>query len=154
MDSITFQKLRDIEERFGALQAQMSDPQVAQDPSVFQKLARESKDITPVVERYRAYKDTLSELAKVQEMAKVETDPELRGEARRDVEERHRVRPAAHGQEERRAARELRLSFECAPGDRDERRRRHFLRLFTSATTVSTWLVCGNISNVSTCVMV
>ena len=48
----------------------MSDPTVAQDPSAFQKLARESKDITPVVERYRAYKETLTELAKVQEMAK------------------------------------------------------------------------------------
>jgi peptide chain release factor 1 len=78
MDSITFQKLRDIEERLAVLQAQMSDPDVAQDPSAFQKLARESKDITPVVERYRAYKDTLSELTKVQEMAKAEADPELR----------------------------------------------------------------------------
>jgi len=78
MDSITFQKLRDIEERFGALQAQMSDPVVAQDPTAFQKLARESKDITPVVERYRAYKEALTELAKVQEMAKAEADPELR----------------------------------------------------------------------------
>ncbi len=56
----------------------MSDPAVAQDPSAYQKLARESKDITPVVERYRAYKDALAELAKVQEMAKAETDPELR----------------------------------------------------------------------------
>jgi peptide chain release factor 1 len=78
MDSITFQKLRDIEDRFALLQAQMSEPAVAQDPSAFQKLARESKDITLVVERYRAYKDTLSELTKVQEMAKAETDPELR----------------------------------------------------------------------------
>jgi len=78
MDPITFQKLRDIEERFALLQTQMSDPAVAQDPSAFQKLARESKDITPVVERYRAYKDTLSELAKVQEMAKAEADAELR----------------------------------------------------------------------------
>jgi peptide chain release factor 1 len=78
MDSITFQKLRDIEERFAVLQAQMSDPAVAQDPTAFQKLARESKDITPVVERYRAYKDTLTELAKVEEMAKAEADPELR----------------------------------------------------------------------------
>jgi len=78
MDGITFQKLRDIEARFAAVEAQMSDPAVAQDPPVYQKLAREAKEIAPIVERYRAYKDALQELAKVQEMVKAESDPELR----------------------------------------------------------------------------
>jgi peptide chain release factor 1 len=94
MDGITFQKLRDIEARFAAVEAAMSDPAVAQDPPAYQKLARESKEIGPIVERYRAYKDTLQELTKVQEMARAEADPELREmaheesralEARRDA---------------------------------------------------------------------
>ena len=78
MDGITFQKLRDIESRFADVETQMSDPAVAQDPPVYQKLAREAKEISPIVERYRSYKDTLQELAKVQEMVKAESDPELR----------------------------------------------------------------------------
>jgi peptide chain release factor 1 len=78
MDAITFQKLKDIETRFGVVEGQMSDPTVVQDPSAYQKLARESKEISPIVERYRAYKSTLAELTKVQEMARVESDPELR----------------------------------------------------------------------------
>src|SRR5215831_8236250 len=78
MDGITFQKLRDIESRFAEVETQMSDPSVAQDPSAYQKLAKEAKDIAPIVERYRSYKDALQELAKVQEMAKAEADPELR----------------------------------------------------------------------------
>jgi peptide chain release factor 1 len=78
MDGITFQKLRDIEARFAAVEAQMSESAVAQDPPVYQKLAREAKEIAPIVERYRAYKDALQELAKVQEMVKGESDPELR----------------------------------------------------------------------------
>jgi peptide chain release factor 1 len=78
MDGITFQKLRDIEARFAEVETQMSDPAVAQDPRAYQKLAREAKEISPIVERYRAYKDVLQELAKVQEMAKAESDPELR----------------------------------------------------------------------------
>ena len=78
MDSITFQKLKDIEARFDAIEAQMSNPAVVQDPSAYQRLAKESKDIAPAVDRYRAYKGVLSELAKVQEMAKAETDAELR----------------------------------------------------------------------------
>src|SRR5262252_2774275 len=94
MDGITFQKLRDIESRFAEVEAQMSDPAVAQDPPAYQKLAREAKEISPIVERYRSYKDALQELAKVQEMAKAEADPELRElaheearalEARRDA---------------------------------------------------------------------
>ena len=94
MDAITFQKLRDIEARFGEVAQQMSDSAVAQDPSAFQRLAKESKDMAPVVERYRAYKGALAELTKVQEMIRVETDPDLRElaheelkalEARRDA---------------------------------------------------------------------
>ena len=78
MDGITFQKLRDIEARCAEVETQMSDPAVAQDPRAYQKLAREAKELTPIVDRYRAYKVALQELAKVQEMAKAESDPELR----------------------------------------------------------------------------
>jgi peptide chain release factor 1 len=94
MDSITFQKLKDIEARFAEVETRMSDPAVAQDPSAYQKLARESKEIAPIVERYRAYKGTLGEITKVQEMTRGEDDPELKElaheelralEARRDT---------------------------------------------------------------------
>jgi peptide chain release factor 1 len=78
MDSITFQKLKDLEARFSVIESQMSDGTIAQDPSAYQRLAKESKDISPLVELYRAYKSTLAELAKVEEMAKAESDPELR----------------------------------------------------------------------------
>jgi peptide chain release factor 1 len=85
MDSISFQKLKDIEARFGTVEAQMSDPAVAQDPSAYQKLAREAKDMGPIVERYRAYKATLAELTKLQEMLRVEADPELREMAHEEM---------------------------------------------------------------------
>ncbi|MET0552753.1 MAG: peptide chain release factor 1 [Vicinamibacteria bacterium] len=78
MDSITFQKLRDVEARAGEVEARMSDQEVARDPNAYQRLARESKDLGPVVELFRAYKGVLGELTKVQEMIKVEADAELR----------------------------------------------------------------------------
>ena len=62
MDSITFQKLKDVEARYGEVQHQMSDPAVTQDQSAYQRLAREAKELAPVVDRYRAYKATLSEI--------------------------------------------------------------------------------------------
>src|SRR3990172_11450043 len=85
MDAITFQKLKEIEGRFGEIEAAMSDPTVVQDPTAYPRLARESKDIAPIVERYRAYKETLQELAKVQEMARAESDPELRELAHEEI---------------------------------------------------------------------
>jgi peptide chain release factor 1 len=94
MDAITFQKLRDIESRFGEVEAKMSDPDIARDPSAFQLLARESKEITPIVERWRSYKAALGEITKIQEMLRTESDTEMKEmmheemralEARRDA---------------------------------------------------------------------
>jgi peptide chain release factor 1 len=85
MDAITFQKLKDIEARFAEVEAAMSDPDVVQDQSAYQRLARESKEIRPIVERYRAYKSVLQELTKVEEMVKAEADPELRELAQEEV---------------------------------------------------------------------
>jgi peptide chain release factor 1 len=94
MDAITFQKLKDIESRLQTVEAEMSAPDVMQDPAAYQRLAKESKELTPIVERYRSYRACLAEIAKVQELARAETDPELRDlaheelralEARRDA---------------------------------------------------------------------
>ena len=85
MDSVTFQKLKDIEARLASVETQMSDPAVVQDPPAYQKLAREAKEITPLAEQYRAYKDTLGEITKVQEMARSEADPDLREMAHEEL---------------------------------------------------------------------
>ena len=63
----------------------MSDPDVARDPAAYQRLAKESKEIAPIVDRYRAYKGALAELTKVQEMIRAESDPELREMAHEEL---------------------------------------------------------------------
>jgi peptide chain release factor 1 len=85
MDSITFQKLKDIEARAAEVDGLMSNPDVVRDPSAYQKLARESKDLTPIVERYRAYKGALAEITKVQELIRAEADPEMREMAHEEL---------------------------------------------------------------------
>src|ERR1700730_13425078 len=85
MDSITFQKLRDIESRFGEVETKMSDADIARDPSAFQRLARESKEIAPIVERYRAYKAALGEITKIQEMVRGESDAEMKEMAHEEL---------------------------------------------------------------------
>ncbi len=85
MDSITFQRLKEIETRFGEVEGRMSTSEVAQDPSAYQKLAKESKDMAPIVDRFRAYKQALAEITKIQEMARAESDPELREMAHEEL---------------------------------------------------------------------
>ncbi len=85
MDAISFEKLKEIEARLVEVEAGMSDPAVARDPAAYQKLARESKELVPIVERYRAYKAALQELTKVEEMVRVESDPELREMAQEEI---------------------------------------------------------------------
>ena len=78
MDAITFEKLKEIESRYTELGKQMSDPEIATDPSAFRKLAQESKEIAPIVESYGSYKEVLGEITKVQEMIRTEDDAEMR----------------------------------------------------------------------------
>jgi peptide chain release factor 1 len=85
MDAITFQKLKDIEARLQSVEARMSEAGVMQDPSAYQRLAKEAKDMLPVVERYRAYKASLAEITKIQELARGESDPELREMAHEEL---------------------------------------------------------------------
>ena len=90
-------------------------------------------------------------------------EPEFRREADEHREEGHRVRTAAHRHEDRRSGRHRALALEGATNDRREGRAdggpvRHPssnvggvappVPLVRTAT-VSTWLVCGNISKVS-----
>jgi peptide chain release factor 1 len=85
VDTVTFQKLRDIETRHAEIEAGMSDPATAQDPTAYSRLARESKEISPIVEHYRAYKDTLGELTKIHELIRSETDSDLREMAHEEL---------------------------------------------------------------------
>jgi len=85
----------------------MSDEDVARDPSAFQRLARESKELTPIVDRYRAYKVALGEITKIQEMVKGESDPELKEMAHEEL----------RALESRRAALEAEVPLLLVPRD-------------------------------------
>ena len=48
-------KLREIEEKYNSLEERMQTPEVYTDPAAYAKLAKEQKEIAPVVEAYRKY---------------------------------------------------------------------------------------------------
>lgn len=49
------EKLKEIEEKYTSLETRMQSPEVYSDPALYAKLAKEQKEITPVVEAYRRY---------------------------------------------------------------------------------------------------
>ena len=48
-------KLKQIEEKFVEIEQKMAQPEVYSDPAAYAKLAREQKELAPVVEAYRQY---------------------------------------------------------------------------------------------------
>ena len=63
-----FQKLAFIEEKYEELSAKISDPEVISDIDSWRKLMKEHSDMTPIVEKYREYKEALQTISDSEEM--------------------------------------------------------------------------------------
>ncbi len=68
------EKLREIEERYDQITAQMSDPEVIADHTAFQKLAREHARLSEIVEAYREYCTITEGLASAEKIYEESTD--------------------------------------------------------------------------------
>ena len=73
-----FDKLKEIEKRYGDLEMLLSRPEVLGNRSEFQKYAREHSELSDIVETYREYGLKRTRLREDQELLKEEGDEELR----------------------------------------------------------------------------
>lgn len=80
-----FNKLNGVEERYGQLEALLSDPSVLQDRDAYQKYAREHAELMEIVTAYRTYKSIDQELDESLELLK-DNDPEIKHLAKEEVE--------------------------------------------------------------------
>jgi peptide chain release factor 1 len=80
-----FNKLIGVEERYGQLEALLSDPAVLQDRDAYQQYAREHAELTEIVTAYRTYKSIDQELDESLELLK-DNDPEIKHLAKEEVE--------------------------------------------------------------------
>ncbi|MGM0418951.1 MAG: peptide chain release factor 1 [Thermodesulfobacteriota bacterium] len=71
-----YEKLEGVEDRFEKLEQLMSDPAVINDREAYQKYMLEHAEITPLVEKYREYKEVLNEIQEHKELLK-DSDPEM-----------------------------------------------------------------------------
>jgi peptide chain release factor 1 len=80
-----FTKLEQVERRYEELTNQLSDPSILSNQSRFHKIAKERSDLEELVQTFRIFKRTQSELESNQEMSQAESDPELREMARAEI---------------------------------------------------------------------
>ena len=76
-------KLKQLEEKYNELEKRMAEPEVYSDPAAYAKLAREQKELAPVVEAYRRYERARADMAEAQELM---GDPEMKEMAQEEFE--------------------------------------------------------------------
>lgn len=76
-------KLKAIDEKYRDLEDRLSQPEVYSDPVAYAKLAKEQKDISPVVEAYRRYEKCRRDAEGARELM---SDPEFKDMAQEEFE--------------------------------------------------------------------
>src|SRR5690606_16683431 len=79
-------RFRDVEERFSAIEAQLSAPDLAGKPDELRKLSKAHSDMADVVAKISEYRSTESRLKDARALAD-DTDPEMAEMARMEIPE-------------------------------------------------------------------
>jgi len=72
-----FERLDQIEARYEELTQALASPEIMNDSSKYQKTAKAHSEITPIVEKYREYKDLTRGIAESKAMLADEKDPDM-----------------------------------------------------------------------------
>ncbi len=77
-------KLKEIAQNFENLEQRMAQPEVYSDPAAYAKLAREQKELAPLVEAYRAYEKNRQDAEAARELM---SDPDFKELAQEELEQ-------------------------------------------------------------------
>ncbi len=78
-------RLREIEDRYEALQAELASPEVARDPERLRRLGKDLAELREVVEPYREYLSARRQAEEARALAKEEADPEMEAYLREEA---------------------------------------------------------------------
>lgn len=85
-----FEKLEDLVDRIDTINNMLTDPDVVSDQNKFRKLMKEQSDLTPIVEKYKEYKDTKQTIDDSLQILEEESDEELREMAKEELNDAKR----------------------------------------------------------------
>jgi len=80
-----FERLDQIEARYEELTQALASPEIINDSAKYQKTAKAHSEVTPIVEKYREYKDLKRGIAESKAMLADETDVEMRAYAEEEM---------------------------------------------------------------------
>ena len=72
------EKMALLEEKYIAIEKELSNPELYNDPAAAAKLLKEQKDLTPIIEAYRSYRRVEADMIEAKEMLDSKLDPEMR----------------------------------------------------------------------------
>lgn len=78
-------RLREIEERYEALEAEMASPEVARDPERLRRLGKDLAELREIVVPYREYLKARRQAEEARALAKEEADPEMEAYLREEA---------------------------------------------------------------------
>ena len=81
------EKLREAEAKYKHLEASLSSPDIASDPTRYVEVMKDYKQLSPIIEKYRAYQAAEQNLQDVLFLLNEESDPELRQLASEELKE-------------------------------------------------------------------
>ena len=81
-----FQKLKEAEDKFNALDARLQHPDIFSDMELYSKLIKEYRMLEPVILKYREYKQTQAQMNEALELLNTSGDAELRELAAEELE--------------------------------------------------------------------
>jgi peptide chain release factor 1 len=79
-----FDRLQDVERRFGELEGLMADPSIVNDREAYQKHSREHAELADIVDASRRYKAVSDEIEKSRDLLE-DRDPEIRELAKEEI---------------------------------------------------------------------
>ena len=86
-DNSLLEKVLGLQEKYEALQAQLSDPEVISDMKKFVQLNKEYKELTPIIEAGNEFKKILENYEMAKEILATEKDEDLREMAKEEIAE-------------------------------------------------------------------
>ncbi|MFO7939162.1 MAG: peptide chain release factor 1 [Bacteroidales bacterium] len=85
--NMILEKLEGVKLRFDEVSQLITDPAIIADMKRYVKLNKEYKELEPIIDAYKRYKDILSNLDEARSIISTEKDPELREMAKMEIDE-------------------------------------------------------------------
>lgn len=81
-----WERLAAVEERYRGIEERLADPEVSKQPSLYQKLAKELAELSPLVEAFRAHRSVMEQIKEARYILRTEKDPEIRTLAEEELQ--------------------------------------------------------------------